>query len=107
MITFTDFSKLEIKIGTVKSVSKLPNTDKLLLFIINVGAEERQIVAGMSEFFPDPSVLIGKQLPVLLNLEPRTFQGITSRGMIMAADVAGRAVLLHPAEEVPAGSVVK
>ena len=107
MITFNDFSKLEIKIGTVKSVSKVPNTNKLLLFTIDVGEEERQIVAGMAEFFPDPSDLVGKQLPVLLNLEPRTFQGNTSHGMIMAADVAGRAVLLHPGEEVPAGSVVR
>ena len=64
-------------------------------------------MAGIAEFVTDLSSLIGKQMPILINLEPRTFRGHESRGMIIATDVDGRPVFLHPAEEVPAGSIVK
>lgn len=78
MITFDDFKKLEIKIGKVKSVEKVPDADKLLKFIFDVGTEERQIMAGMAEFFPDPSILVGKEVPILMNIEPRNFRGHAS-----------------------------
>lgn len=107
MITFDDFKKLEIKIGKVKSVEKVPDADKLLKFIFDVGAEERQIMAGMAEFFPNPSVLVGKEMPLLLNIEPRDFRGYRSHGMIIAADVNGQPILLHPEKEIPAGSIVR
>ena len=107
MITFDDFKKLEIKIGKVKSVEKIPEADKLLKFIFDIGLEERQIIAGMAEFFPDPSVLIGKEMPVLMNIQPRTFRGYQSHGMIIAADINGQPILLHPEKEIPAGSIVR
>jgi methionine--tRNA ligase beta chain len=107
MITIDDFQKLEIKIGKVKSVEKVPETDKLLKFIFDVGSEERQIVSGIAEFFPEPSILVGKEMPLLLNLEPRKFKGCESQGMMLAADVAGQPILLHPEKEIPAGSSVK
>lgn len=107
MITFDDFKKLEVKIGKVKSVEKVPDADKLLKFIFDVGSEERQIMAGMAEFFPDPSMLIGKEMPILMNIEPRNFRGNTSHGMIIAADVDGHPILLHPEKEIAPGSIVR
>ena len=107
MITFDDFKKLEIKIGKVKSVEKVADADKLLKFIFDLGSEERQIMAGMAEFFPDPSILVGKEMPILMNIEPRNFRGHTSHGMIIAADVDGHPILLHPEKEIAPGSVVR
>ena len=107
MITFDDFKKLEIRVGKVVSVEKISDTDKLLKFIFDLGDEKRQIIAGMAEFFEDPSVLVGKEMPILVNIEPRKFQGFESQGMIIAADVNGRPVLLHPGREIPPGSIVK
>lgn len=107
MITFDDFKKLEIRIGKVISVEKVTDADKLLKFIFDIGSEERQIMAGMAEFFPDPSVLVGKEMPLLLNIEPRDFRGYRSHGMIIAADLNGQPILLYPEIEIPAGSVVR
>jgi methionine--tRNA ligase beta chain len=107
MITFDDFRKLEIKIGKVISVEKVPDTDKLLKIIFDMGTEKRQIIAGIAEFFPDLTKLIGKEMPVLVNIEPRTFRGQTSHGMIIVADLDGRPILLTPEEDIPPGSMVK
>lgn len=105
-VTIDDFKKLDIRIGKVISVEKVLEADKLLKFVFDIGGEERQIMAGMAGFFPDPSVLIGKEMPLLLNIEPAKFKGYESSGMVMAADVDGKPVLLCPQEEIPAGSIV-
>lgn len=107
MITFDDFKKLEIRIGKVVSVEKITETDKLLKFIFDLGDEKRQIIAGMAEFFPDLSKLIGKEMPILVNIEPRKFKGYKSEGMIMAADVGGKPILLHPEKDIPPGTIIK
>jgi len=107
MITFEDFAKLEIRIGKVVSVEKIVEANKLVKLIFDFGDEQRQIIAGIAEFFKDPSALIGKQMPVLMNLEPKNFKSYESQGMILAVDIDGRPVLLHPGEEVPAGSIVR
>jgi len=108
MITYEDFQKLEIKIGKIKSASKAEGTDKLLKLIFDIGnTEERQIMSAIAEYFPDPGVLVGKEMPILTNLEPRTFRGYESQGMIIAADLDGYPILLHPEKEIPPGSPVK
>ena len=107
MITLEDFKKLDIKIGKVVSVEKILDSDKLIKFIFDIGGEQKQIIAGMAEFFPDLTILLGKEMPLLLNLEPKQFKGNTSEGMIIAADVDGRPVFLHPEEEIPAGSIIR
>ena len=107
MITLDDFKKLEIKIGRVISAEKISDSDKLIKFIFDVGNERRQIIAGMAQFFPDPTMLLGREMPILLNLEPRKFRGNTSEGMIIAADVNGEPVLLHPEKEIPPGSIIR
>lgn len=107
MISFDDFKKLDIRIGKIISVEKVPNADKLLKFTFDLGDEQRQIIAGMAEFFENPQGLVGKEMPILTNIEPRTFRGHTSHGMIIAADDNGRPILLHPEIEIPPGSHVK
>lgn len=107
MITLDDFKKLDIRIGTVVSAEKVADADKLVRLVFDIGGEKRQIMAGIAEFVSDPSGLIGKQMPILVNLEPRMFRGNESAGMIIAADVDGRPVFLHPTQDVPAGSIVK
>lgn len=107
MVTLDDFKKLEIRIGKVISAERVPDADKLIKFVFDLGNESRQIMAGMAEFFDDPSFFIGKEMPVLINIEHRKLRGYDSQGMIIAVDVNGRPVLLHPEEEVPPGSIVK
>jgi len=106
MITFNDFQKLEIRIGKVISAEKIPEADKLIKFVFDLGDEQRQIVAGIAEFF-EPEELIGKEMPILTNIEPRMLKGHESQGMILAADVEGQPILLSPEKEVPAGSIVR
>lgn len=107
MITINDFSKLDIRIGTIESVEKIQEGDKLLKFIIDFGTEKRQIMSAMAEFFPNPSVLIGKQIPVLVNLEYKRFKGYESQGMILASDFKGQPVFLVPEERIADGSTLR
>jgi methionine--tRNA ligase beta chain len=106
MITFSDFSKLELKIGTIKSAEKVEGSDKLMKLEIDLGDETRQLVAGVAEWY-SPKDLKGKQIPVLANLEPKKFRGIESQGMILAAEHDGKAILLHPDSKVEPGSKIR
>lgn len=106
MINIEDFKKVEIKVGKVVSAEKIPEGDKLLKLVFDFGGETRQIMSGIAESFPDPSVLVGKEMPVIINLEHRVLRGYDSEGMLLAVNVDGKAVLLHPETEVPAGSDV-
>ena len=107
-ISFEDFKKIEIKIGKVISAEKIPDSDKLIKFQFDVGGVPRQIIAGIAESFPDPSILLGKEVPLVLNLEPKKLRGYMSEGMMLVAIAEdGRAVLLHPESEVSPGSVVR
>lgn len=107
-ITIDDFSKLEIRVGKIVSCEKVESADKLLKLRVDFGPEigERQIISGIAQFYT-PEDLVGKQSPFLVNLEPRVIRGLESQGMIMAANDSGKAVLLHPDEDIPAGSLVK
>lgn len=107
MISLDDFKKIDIKIGKILSAERVPDSDKLILLKIDLGSETRQIVAGIAKIVENPEDLIGKELPVVVNLEPKTIKGYESQGMILAADADGEPVLLHPAREVPPGSVLK
>lgn len=106
MITFDDFRKLDIQIGKILSAEKVEGTDKLLKLEIDFGVEKRQLVAGIAETY-QPDQLLGKEVPVLMNLEPRKIRGTESQGMILAADVGGKPVLLLPDKEIPPGSAVR
>ena len=106
MISFQDFQKLDIRIGKITAADKIEGTDKLVKMDIDFGSEQRQVVAGIAEVY-SPEDLVGKEIPVLLNLEPRKIRGIESQGMILAADVAGKPVLLHPDRDVSPGSIIR
>lgn len=106
MITFNDFKKLDIRIGKVLSAEKISGTDKLMKLEVDFGTEKRLLVAGLAQFF-EPEHLVGKEIPVLMNLESKKIKGIESQGMILAIDVDGKPILLHPEREVPPGSVIR
>jgi methionyl-tRNA synthetase len=104
-ITFDDFQKLDIVLGTVVSVEPVPETDKLLRLEVEVGEEApRQIISGIHEYFPDPQVLVGRSCPFVLNLEPRTIRGLESQGMILAADHENSFALFEPSVPLPSGT---
>lgn len=107
MINFKDFEKLDIRIGTIKSVKKMDGADRLLIFKVDMGGEERQIISGVAEYFSEPEVLIGKQVPVLINLEPRKIMGHESQGMILYASGDNNLTTLEPGEEMTPGTPVK
>lgn len=107
-ITFDDFAKLEIKIGTIEAVELVEGADRLLKLTVNVGEEQpRQILSGIREFITDPQSLVGKQCPFLLNLEPRVIRGLESQGMILAGGEGDVFALLHPSCPVAAGMSIR
>ena len=117
MISLEDFQKVDIVVGKILSAEKIPDTDKLLKLSVDLGElQPRQIVSGISLYFPDCNVLIGKKCMFVANLEPRVIRGIESQGMILAVSVpasdglpaqAGKFSLLSPNDEIPAGAHVK
>lgn len=87
-ITFDDFTKLDLKIGTILEAEKVPKTSKLLKLKVDIGSEQRTVVSGIAGSY-DAEKVIGKQVILLTNLEPRKIKGIESQGMILMADGAG------------------
>lgn len=108
MISFDDFKKLNIKIGKVVSAERVPDTDKLVRLMVDVGEEEfRQIVSGIAEYAECAS-LVGRKFPFIINLEPRTIRGFESNGMILAiSSEDGTFSFLEPSSDVPAGSGIR
>lgn len=105
-ISFDDFQKMDIRIGTILEAGKVKGADKLLQFKVDTGIDVRTIVSGVAEHF-SPEDLVGKQVTVLANLSPRKIRGVESQGMILyAADSTGKLHLLHPEYQVEEGSTV-
>lgn len=106
-ITFDDFSKMDIRIGTILEAEKVAKTKKLLQLKIDTGIDQRTVVSGIAEFF-EPADIIGKQVSILVNLAPRKIRGIVSQGMIlMAEDANGQLQFMKPSAFVQNGSTVK
>jgi len=105
-ISFNDFNKLDIRIGTILEAEAVPDTDKLLKLKIDLEEETRTLIAGIAETYR-PEDVIGKQIPILINLEPKTIRGIESKGMILAVDINNKATLLHPEKQVDNGSKIR
>ena len=105
-ISFDDFGKVDIRVSTILSAERVPKTKKLLHLTVDTGIDTRELVSGIAEYF-SPEELVGQQVLVLVNLEPREIKGITSRGMIlMGEDASGKLVLLQPSDKVGSGSMV-
>jgi methionine--tRNA ligase beta chain len=106
-VTYEEFQKLDIRIGTVIAAERVEGTDKLIKFEFDLGSEKRTVVGGWAVSYPDPSVLISTQLVVLTNLEPRVIRGVESQGMILSAVEDDKPVALHPDRPVELGSIVR
>jgi len=133
MISIEDFAKVEIKVGKILSAEKIPDTDKLLKFSVDFGMKEvveteavadagaapvppivtkvpdvRQIVSGISLYYPDPLVLVGKKCMFVTNLEPRKIKGFDSNGMLFALSTPdGKFSILEPNSDIPEGTKAK
>ncbi|MCX8053476.1 MAG: methionine--tRNA ligase [Armatimonadetes bacterium] len=105
-ISYDYFSKMDLRIAEVKSAERVEGAEKLLKLMVNLGDEERQIVAGIAQWY-EPECLVGRKIVMLTNLQPAKIRGVDSDGMLLAADVEGRAVVLFADEQVPAGAKVK
>ncbi|VVC01850.1 Methionine--tRNA ligase [uncultured archaeon] len=106
-ITFEEFMKLELKVGTILSAEKVPGADKLYKLTVDTGTEQRALVAGVAQQYSiEP--LVGRQIVVVANLAPRSLRGITSQGMLLAAEgEAGAIAILSPDKRVPNGAKVR
>ena len=104
--TFDDFQKMDIRVSTILAAEKVAKTKKLLKLTVDTGIAKREIVSGIAEYYT-PEELVGKQVLVLVNLEPRELKGILSRGMIlMAQDASGKLRLLQPDDQTNPGATV-
>lgn len=106
-VSYDDFAKLDIRVGTIVAAERVPGTDKLIVCKVDFGDSfgEQTIVSGIAAWY-EPADLIGKQCPYIVNLEPRSIRGIESAGMLLAPSSGGSAVLLHPRDEVEPGAAV-
>lgn len=107
-VAFDDFMKMDIRVGTVLDCQKVPKADKLLQFRIADGLEDRTILSGIAQSYPNPEELIGMQVCFIANFEPRKLRGVMSEGMILSAENAdGKLVLIQPKAMVSNGAEVK
>jgi methionyl-tRNA synthetase len=107
-IKYDDFAKLDLRVATVLECKPHTNADKLLVLQIELAnGERRQICAGLRKDY-QPEQLVGKQIVIVANLEPRTMRGEPSQGMLLAATdgASGRVIVVTPGETVAAGSKV-
>ncbi len=105
-VSFSDFKKLDLRVGEIVEAERVEGSRKLVKLIVDLGNERRQLVAGLAEYY-EPESLVGKQIVVVTNLQPRKFMGVESQGMLLAAVVGeGRPVLLTPEKRVPPGTPV-
>ena len=105
MISFDDFKKVDIRIAKIISAEDHPNADKLSVLQVDLGDEQRQIVAGIRGHYTSEQ-LVGLSIAVVVNLEPAVLRGVESQGMLLAALDEDRVVLLKPEAEVAPGSNV-
>ncbi len=120
-VTYDEFKKMDIRIGTIRYIEEIEGADKLLKFLVQFTEEiktgdftmedgsivpVRQILSGIREYYPDYSTLIGKQVLYIVNLEPRTIRGLESHGMLMAVG-DGVPIFLIPESPVEPGSRVR
>ncbi len=105
MITLEDFKKLKLVVGTITGVEDHPNADRLYLLNVNLGGEERALVAGIREAYR-PEDLVGRQVVVVENLAPATIRGVESRGMILACRDGDTLALVTTEKPVAPGSIV-
>lgn len=105
MINYEDFKKLDLVVGKIIESENVENSSKLIKLQVDIGNEKRQIIAGIKSNYL-PSDLVGKEIIVLINLEPRVIFGLESQGMLLAAD-SDKPVILTPLNEVLPGTKIQ
>lgn len=105
-IGIEEFEKLDLRVGKVINAQKVPGKDKLLVLQVDIGTETRTVVAGIAQEFA-PEELVGKQLVLVANLEPKRIGGVVSHGMILAAGDEKALALVTLDREVPPGTKVR
>ena len=106
-LSIDDFRNVQLRVATITAAEPHPNADRLMVLKIDLGDEQRQLVAGIRGHY-EPAALVGRQIVVVANLQPATLRGVESQGMLLAAsDAEGKMALLAPDKPMPAGAAVK
>ncbi|MDR1726823.1 MAG: methionine--tRNA ligase subunit beta [Acidobacteriota bacterium] len=105
-ISIEDFAKVQLRVGQILEAEKIKGSKKLIKLKVDLGSEQRQVVAGIAEGYA-PEALPGKKIVLVANLKPAKLMGVESNGMVVAASVGGKPVLATFAEEVPNGVLLK
>lgn len=105
-IGITDFQKVQLKVAKVLTAERVPKSEKLLKLQVDIGTEQRQIVAGIGKKYA-PEELVGRTIVVVANLKPAKLMGIESQGMVLAAGDQEVIELLNMSQEIPAGTRIK
>ncbi len=107
IISFEDFAKLDLRVGTILEAKKMPKTDKLLVLLVDTGIDKRTIVSGIAESY-SPEEIVGQKVSVLVNLEPRKLRGVESQGMILMAESEdGKLAFINPStDELTNGNLI-
>lgn len=107
IITYDDFKKLDLRIAEITEAIRIKNSEKLIMLKLNVGElGERQIVAGIGSVY-EPEILVGKQIVIVTNLEPKKLMGHESQGMLLAVSDELGPVLIVPESEVKSGTMIR
>jgi methionyl-tRNA synthetase len=106
-ITFDEFSKMDLRVGTITAAEKIEKADKLLKLTVDTGIDVRTVVSGIAEHFKTEEV-IGQKVSILLNLAPRKIRGVESQGMILMAETEkGELAFVSPTKEIDAGNTIR
>lgn len=107
-IQYDDFAKVELRVGTILHAEPHPAADKLLVLKVDLGSEQRQILAGIRAYY-EPAALVGRQIVVVANLAPRVMRGLESQGMLLAASNADhtQVIIVSPEKPIEAGARVQ
>lgn len=105
MISFEEFKKVDLRVVKILEATRVDGSDKLIKLLVDLGEEKRQIIAGIGKAY-EPASLIGKEVLIVANLEPRMLMGLESQGMILAAHDENGPVLIFPEREVSPGNKI-
>ena len=106
MATIDDFRKLELRVAQIKEVNDHPNADKLLILTVDLGDRQKQVVAGIKNFYSKEE-LVGKQVVLVDNLDPAILRGVESQGMVLAGTDESGMTIIIPERPLKLGSIVK
>lgn len=108
MISYSEFQNVDLRVGKVLSAERVEGSEKLLKLMVDVGPEigERQIIAGIGKVYA-PEVAVGREIIIVINLEPRSLMGLESHGMLLAADDESGPILLEPDKDALPGAKIK